>query len=122
MRLACKQLVATLKPHFAEAGENATWQEVILKVHPEVGFNASKARDSLYLFHILVVSCDLFGELASTASHNVVELMLVPALDGACMLHCVHRLLIAAVWRFLAQETMCYVACAWHACSRSVYG
>ena len=44
MRLACRQLVATLAPHFMEAGEGATWQEVIKKVHPEVGFNASKAR------------------------------------------------------------------------------
>lgn len=43
MRLACRQLVATLAPHFVEAGEGATWQEVIKKVHPEVGFNASKA-------------------------------------------------------------------------------
>ena len=46
MRLACRQLVATLKPHFAEAGENATWQEVIMKVHPDVGFNASKVSAS----------------------------------------------------------------------------
>lgn len=53
MRLACKQLVATLKPHFAEAGESATWQEVILKVHPDVGFNASKVRISLCFSFLL---------------------------------------------------------------------
>lgn len=68
MRLACKQLVATLKPHFAEAGENATWQEVILKVHPDVGFNASKVSDCLsLLLFCLGISCDFAGALVSSA-------------------------------------------------------
>ena len=127
VRLACKQLVATLKPHFAEAGENATWQEVILKVHPEVGFNASKVRDpvpvllSMCILQLLWSACILGVRTLDYISCECPGLplpMLAQTPDRACMLHCVHRFLIEQS-RSLQRRTSC-VNCLSLACLSEV--
>ena len=110
VRLACKQLVATLKPHFAEAGENATWQEVILKVHPEVGFNASKARDCLYLFPYkmcLATSPECLRPRHANAGMRPLRVSRFTCSNTCAMPHCVHRLLIAADLN-LRRRTPCF--------------
>lgn len=51
--LACEQLVATLKPAFAQLGEGATWEAAVRTLHPALGFSASKVGASSPCCHVV---------------------------------------------------------------------